>query len=548
MKSSDKLAMKCFAPVVVKRNGVVRMVRCGRCPYCMSLRSAELKKDCIFETNVSKSAYFITLTYSKETIPRMLCRKNEALHKDNYDVFDITPRLNDYYEGDVWLGSFRMQSQDYADLSAKLNSHPTDKYSENVFPYLFPVDLQLFLKRFRKYANKKYDIKKVRYFAIGEYGPKRFRPHWHLLLWFNEKVPSSTVEKLVLGCWRYGRCSIDLVQGSVTDYVTSYSTGSQLVPPLYELQSTRPRVFHSLNFGGQIYDRIPIRYKINGEDEPTVPERVCVSCDGSIKEYWILRQMENRWLPRCVGYSQKSKRMRRLSYDLYPITQSIFRDSAGADSEHLKTLVDVIMLSKDNIELKDVFIWYSNHIRYKVFHSTFFRRSLKSEYPHLYEDVCQLLDNSKYREFWSKYSELRDLYSHCYDIYMSECLYRELLISRKFHYICSVKGVSPDVLQRNIDVYYSRKEYKLMTEALQHMESNGYDGTKSAFAVTYYDDLYIHTKSEDLPEYNEFVSHTIDNILQHRKHKELNDLNNQFCYSLNDSFRRNYSRSYVYNK
>ena len=264
MKSSDKLAMKCFAPVHINRNGVDRLVRCGRCPYCMSLRSSELKKNCIFETKNSKSAYFITLTYAKETIPRMICRKNEALHKDNYDVFDCTPRLDGYYDGDFWLGSFRMQSHDYAEMSAKLNSHPTDKYPANVFPYLFPVDLQLFLKRLRKYADKKYDIKKVRYFAIGEYGPKRFRPHWHLLLWFNEKVPSSTVEKLVLGCWRYGRCSIDLVQGSVTDYITSYSTGCQLVPPLYDLQSTRPRVFHSLNFGGQIYDRIPIRYKING--------------------------------------------------------------------------------------------------------------------------------------------------------------------------------------------------------------------------------------------------------------------------------------------
>ena len=86
-----------------------------------------------------------------------------------------------------------------------------------------------------------------------------------------------------------------------------------------------------------------------------------------------------------------------------------------------------------------------------------------------------------------------------------------------------------------------------MTEALKHLESNGFDGTNSAFAVTYYDDLYIHTKSEDLPEYNEFVAATIDGLLKNRKHKELNDLNNQFCYSLKDSFRRNYSRSYLYN-
>lgn len=39
-------------------------------------------------------------------------------------------------------------------------------------------DLQLFLKRFRTNTQKS-----VRYFAVGEYGKKFGRKHWHLILW-----------------------------------------------------------------------------------------------------------------------------------------------------------------------------------------------------------------------------------------------------------------------------------------------------------------------------------------------------------------------------
>lgn len=47
-------------------------------------------------------------------------------------------------------------------------------------PYLRKTDLQLFLKRFRYYVTKRLPKEKVRYYAVGEYGPVHFRPHYHL--------------------------------------------------------------------------------------------------------------------------------------------------------------------------------------------------------------------------------------------------------------------------------------------------------------------------------------------------------------------------------
>lgn len=57
-------------------------------------------------------------------------------------------------------------------------------------------DLQLFLKRFRKQSGLKF-----KYFAAGEYGPKTFRPHYHLILL---GVPISYA-KMIFDCW--GKCS-----------------------------------------------------------------------------------------------------------------------------------------------------------------------------------------------------------------------------------------------------------------------------------------------------------------------------------------------------
>ena len=62
--------------------------------------------------------------------------------------------------------------------------------------YHLPVDksihskhIQLFLKRLRiRFTRMGYDISNMRYFAVGEYGTRTHRPHYHLLFWDLPKV------------------------------------------------------------------------------------------------------------------------------------------------------------------------------------------------------------------------------------------------------------------------------------------------------------------------------------------------------------------------
>lgn len=69
-------------------------------------------------------------------------------------------------------------------LEAQLYEHNcfiTLTYNEDNRPkddHLSKRDLQLFLKRLRKHFNNK----KIRFFACGEYGDKKGRPHYHIIL------------------------------------------------------------------------------------------------------------------------------------------------------------------------------------------------------------------------------------------------------------------------------------------------------------------------------------------------------------------------------
>lgn len=73
--------------------------------------------------------------------------------------------------------------------------------------------LQLFIKRLRK--NDRTNT--IRYFAVGEYGTKRCRPHYHLLL-FNASLSGETVRK----SWKFGQVHIGNVTASSIAYCTKY--------------------------------------------------------------------------------------------------------------------------------------------------------------------------------------------------------------------------------------------------------------------------------------------------------------------------------------
>jgi hypothetical protein len=100
--------------------------------------------------------------------------------------------------------SYPMKPKELLSILGKINHNVPNR-----IPYVCNRDLDLFLKRLRSY----YLDEKLRYYAISEYGPTSFRPHWHLLLFSNSERFSETICENVSKAWSYGRCDASLSRG-----------------------------------------------------------------------------------------------------------------------------------------------------------------------------------------------------------------------------------------------------------------------------------------------------------------------------------------------
>ena len=127
------------------------------------------------------------------------------------------------------------------------------------------TDLQLFLKRLRKYHPED----KIRFFAAGEYGEKRCRPHYHLIIfglsldnadltfWKKSGLGYDYMQsKYIEKCWPFGMNVVAPVTWESCCYVSRYMMKKLLGPEgkkiydkfnlqaPYTVMSRRPGIAH----------------------------------------------------------------------------------------------------------------------------------------------------------------------------------------------------------------------------------------------------------------------------------------------------------------
>lgn len=94
-------------------------------------------------------------------------------------------------------------------------------------PQLSKRDLQLWFKRVRRAGYR------IRYYAVGEYGSKTFRPHYHVIL-FGDVSDSAIRES-----WPLGHVHI----GNVTDASIMYTLGYIVNGKGWQMRTKRERPF-----------------------------------------------------------------------------------------------------------------------------------------------------------------------------------------------------------------------------------------------------------------------------------------------------------------
>lgn len=284
------LATECFHPrkVTNRYTHETLFVRCGTCPSCLVHRS---NIQCALISNMSshfKYAYFFTLTYSDEFVPRVsleVVERCDAESEIDAYMSDSDPRHLPYDDSRYQIaatylprsGCFRVHDsgrvRDFSetedsyqflhtfsgkevrdlliasngryDFARKCVVFPPIDECRNEVLVLNPYDQNLFFKRLRKLIAEKYD-EKICYYLVSEYGGRTYRPHWHGILFFNSDELTSSICELVSKSWSYGRTDCSLSRGSAAGYVASYINSFVDLPDFFNRhKEIKPRSYHS---------------------------------------------------------------------------------------------------------------------------------------------------------------------------------------------------------------------------------------------------------------------------------------------------------------
>jgi len=142
-------------------------VPCGKCPNCLKRRVSGWSFRLMQHEKISHAAFFVTLTYNTDHVP----------------------------------------------------------ITKNGFMSLEKTDLQKYFKRLRK-LHPKGSIP-LKYYACGEYGSKRFRPHYHFIIFNADR-------DLIERAWRAPKDMGDIFIGDVSEasvgYVLKYMCKPKLIP------------------------------------------------------------------------------------------------------------------------------------------------------------------------------------------------------------------------------------------------------------------------------------------------------------------------------
>nr|CDL65737.1 unnamed protein product [uncultured bacterium] len=488
------------------------LVPCGKCRACQCSKASRYKLQIQLEASQHKFCIFGTLTYANTYIPRL------SLVPYNDKTFGV---VNGYEmcdkETGEYLGYLDSPSYDVESLLDKLHLFGD-------VPYLRKRDLQLFIKRLRKNLSK-YSDAKVRYFAMGEYGPVHFRPHYHFLLFFDEikfTAPSghtlgefpdwawydsqnkcsrsdilSVVEYCIRSSWKFGRVDAQYSKGDAAQYVSSYVSGSGSLPKVYQVSSARPFSLHS-RFLGQGF----LAHECEKVYETPVRDFVkrSVELNGSNKDFNLWRSCYSVFYPKCKGFTRKSSSERLYTYKLYDTAKRLF-----------PYVSSVIELARET-----------------MIHLTFYVYGKQHTVAELDYDIKRYLlyfrDSLNINEVVLQYG--------FDDVRIDKCIYliyNELLLSRHFLEFCC-SGRSQNFVFKRIEAFYKDLDYLQLTEFFKSQElyfsqdfcdsdDYVYMYNNSSFSL----DAYKQSMS-----YLSFEQQTFEIWRSKIKHKELNDLNQLF--------------------
>lgn len=477
-----------------KYTGDKVVVPCGTCRTCLLNRLGKYSRLCSIEESNYNYCYFVTLTYSPSFVPLMrlvpYVYDNRTALYNGSTCDDAADDLEIHYK---FVGS----SPDRPEYNEVLCDVPPDEHFKlaSVFKrakmpygylsYLCPSDLQKFLKRLRKNASK-ISNSKIRYFAVGEYGAKYYRCHWHIILYFDCDRISQNITEIVSKSWKYGLVDCDSSRGQVSSYVSGYVNSFVELPFPLSSKRLRPRNYHSYSFGFKAFEKdkekiyeLGLRY-FDEKVHSILGKYSTVQCPDRLRHYLY---------PRCVGFAGATYEELVNRYSAFKRAREFFPEYSSSD------IVNIV----SGVILK-------------------------------YYDVSLLSYNS--RIFIARIESLLNIPRNCVDVdkYVFSFVYNYLHTSRHFlEFVCDSDPKLFHVRLNQIIDFYNDLDYRKLRDWYSAQEEFGsYCTDYDLFYDTSID--YLHSRKMCNPVYNHVLYENYKRFNKSFKHKQLNDEFDIFGY------------------
>lgn len=290
LKAVDHCQHRSF--ITNRYTGARIAVDCGQCDYCIHKRAKKASMRVRTAGSAFKYSYFVTLTYDNANLPLMYCK---VLHSEYEDAIGISGDIhygNEYHnyipvseyqcdDNSMLRHIFFEQVQGTVSFDREIKEYVPTKDNwflsmdairsfisktqavdntdypasaqygrDNLIPFLNYVDVQNYIKRLRKHLSQKLgSYETLHFYAVGEYGPVHFRPHYHLLLFTNSDEVAEVLRCCHNKSWKLGRSDFQRSAGGAASYVASYVNSLCSAPLLYRsCRAFRPRSRASVRF------------------------------------------------------------------------------------------------------------------------------------------------------------------------------------------------------------------------------------------------------------------------------------------------------------
>ena len=195
------------------------------------------------------------------------------------------------------------------EMVEKLKKKSKCEGDNNAFPqfkgllkYVNYRDYQLFAKRFRKYLFTKIgSYEKISSYVVSEYSPRTFRPHFHILFFFDSDEVAKNIRQAVFQSWKLGRVDTQLARDSAGSYVSGYLNSVVSLPGIFtDVSFTKNKSRFSKLFG---YESFRKTVEVPEQAVERLSERIRFVRNGKSCEFAPPLSYISRLLPRFVPYS-----------------------------------------------------------------------------------------------------------------------------------------------------------------------------------------------------------------------------------------------------